>query len=127
MQLKRINYVAEVQQKVFDRMIAERERIAARFRSEGEGEALRIQGEKERELKRITSEAYRTAEEIHGKADAEATGIYAAAFNRSADTRNFYSFLKTMATYESTIDSDTILLFSSNGEFYRYLKKSGTQ
>ena len=126
-QLKRINYVAEVQQKVFDRMIAERERIAARFRSQGEGEALRIQGEKERELKRISSEAYRTAEEIHGKADAEATGIYAAAFNRSADTRNFYSFLKTMATYESTIDSDTILLFSSNGDFYRYLEKPGTQ
>jgi membrane protease subunit HflC len=126
-QLKRINYVAEVQQKVFDRMIAERERIAARFRSQGEGEALRIQGEKDRDLKQITSEAYRQAEEIRGKADAEATSIYAAAYDRSSDTRSFYAFLKTLETYESTVDSDTILLLSSRGEFYRYLQKTGLQ
>lgn len=122
--LKRINYVAEVQNKVFDRMIAERERIAARFRSEGEGEALRIQGERERELKQIGSEAYKTAEEIHGRADARATEVYARAYNRSRDAQEFYEFLKTMETFEATVDSDTILVFSTDGDFYGYLKRS---
>lgn len=122
--LKRINYVAEVQGKVFDRMIAERERIAARFRSEGEGEALRIQGEKERALKQIGSEAYRTAEEIRGRADARATEIYAKAYNRSRDSQDFYEFLKTMETFEATVDGGTILVFSTDGDFFGYLKSS---
>jgi len=122
--LKRINYVSEVQDKVFDRMIAERQRIAARYRSQGEGEALRIQGEKERDLKQISSEAYREATEIQGKADADATEIFANAYNRSADTRNFYAFMKSLETLESTVDPQTILLLSSDGDLYRYLKKS---
>jgi membrane protease subunit HflC len=124
--LKRLNYVAEVQEKVFDRMIAERERIAARYRSQGEGEALRIQGQKDRELKEITSTAYKTAVEIRGRADAEATDIFAAAYNRSADARSFYEFLKTMETFETTVDDSTVLVFSSAGDFYRYLKKSAS-
>jgi membrane protease subunit HflC len=124
--LKRLNYVAEVQEKVFDRMIAERERIAARYRSQGEGEALRIQGQKERELKQITSTAYKTAVEIRGHADAEATDIFATAYNRSADARSFYEFLKTMETFETTVDDSTVLVFSSAGDFYRYLKKSAS-
>ncbi len=123
--LKRINYVAEVQENVFDRMIAERERIAARYRSEGEGEALRIQGQKERDLKQISSEAYRQAEEIRGKADARATEIYARAYNRSADSRDFYRFLKSMETLVSTVDPETTLVLSTDGDFYRYLKSSG--
>jgi membrane protease subunit HflC len=123
--LKRINYVAEVQENVFDRMIAERERIAARYRSEGEGEALRIQGQKERDLKQISSEAYRTAEEIRGRADAQATDVYARAYDRSGDARDFYQFLKTMETFEATVDPETILVLSTDGDFYRYLKNSG--
>jgi modulator of FtsH protease HflC len=124
--LKRINYVADVQQSVFDRMIAERERIAASYRSEGEGEALRILGEKERDLKQISSEAYRTAEEIHGKADARATEIYAKAYDRSADSRSFYEFLKSMETLESTADANTTLVLSTQGDFYRFLQKSSS-
>jgi membrane protease subunit HflC len=122
--LKRINYVTEVQDKVFDRMIAERQRIAARFRSQGEGEALRIQGEKDRDLQQIRSEAYREAQEIRGKADAAATAIYAEAYDRSADTRKLYRFLKSMETLEATVDAETLLLLSSDGELFRYLKQS---
>jgi membrane protease subunit HflC len=125
LQIKRLNYVAEVQIKVFDRMIAERERIAARFRSQGEGEALRIQGQKERDLQQISSEAYKQAEEIRGKADAKATEIYARAFDRSADSRDFYAFLKSMETLERTVDDKTVLLLSSDGDLYGYLKQSG--
>jgi membrane protease subunit HflC len=120
-QLKRINYVEEVRRKVYERMIAERRRIADRFRSEGEGEAQRISGEKERDLKRIQSEAYRTAREIIGRADAEATAIFAAAYDRSPASRLFYEFLRTMETYETTVDEQTMLILSTKGEFYRML------
>ncbi|MBT3316511.1 protease modulator HflC [bacterium] len=120
-QFKRINYVDEVQRKVYERMIAERRRIADRFRSEGQGEASRINGEKDRELLRIQSGAYREAQEIRGTADAVATDIYAAAYNRTAGTRNFYAFLKTMETYERTLDKSSTLVLGTDGEFYRYL------
>jgi membrane protease subunit HflC len=123
-QFKRINYVEEVRQKVYERMVAERMRIADRFRSEGEGEASRIRGEKERELKRIQSEAYRKAREIRGDADAAATKIYAAAYNRSEDSRAFYEFLKTMEIYQTTLDSETSLILSTDGEFYKFIKRS---
>ena len=124
-QFKRINYGPQVLQDVHARMISERQRIADRFRSEGQGERAKILGDMERELKRITSEAYREAEEIRGRADAAATDIYARAFNQSADSRSFYEFLKTMATFEKTVDAETWLLLSTDGDFYRFLKSSG--
>ncbi|MFO7608876.1 MAG: protease modulator HflC [Candidatus Krumholzibacteriia bacterium] len=121
-EFKRINYVAEVQRKVYERMVAERERIADRFRSEGQGEAFRIRGEKDRDLLRISSEAYRSAQEIKGKADAEATRIYAGAYDRSADTRSFYEFIKTMETYRTVMDDQSTLVLSTDADIYRYLK-----
>jgi membrane protease subunit HflC len=124
-QFKRINYVEEVQEKVYDRMIAERRRIADRFRSEGEGESARIRGELERDLNEIESEAFKTAEEIKGRADAEATAVYAAAYDRSADSRRFYEFLKSMETLEQTASSETTVLLSTESELFRFLKDSG--
>ncbi len=119
--IKRINYVEEVQRKVFDRMISERKRIAAKYRSEGDGKSAEIRGEKERELKKIQSEAYRKAQEIKGKADAEATKIYANAYNLDPE---FYQFMKTLETYVSTMDKETWLLLSTDAEFLKYLKSS---
>ncbi|MBD3413779.1 MAG: protease modulator HflC [Candidatus Aminicenantes bacterium] len=119
--IKRINYVDEVQQKVFDRMIAERQRIASKYRSEGDGRSAEIQGQKERELKKIQSEAYRTAQEIKGKADAEATRIYAQAYNRDPE---FYQFMKTLETYRKIMDKKTWLMLSTEAEFLKYLKKT---
>jgi membrane protease subunit HflC len=120
-QIRRINYVDEVQVKVFDRMISERRRIAERSRSEGMGRAAEIRGQRERELKAIRSEAYRKAQEINGKADAEATSIYAEAFGRDPE---FYQFLTTLEAYPTAIDKSTTLFLSTNSEFYRYLKSS---
>jgi modulator of FtsH protease HflC len=117
-QLKRINYVAEVQEDVFARMIAERQRIAQQYRSEGEGEAARIRGERERDLQSIQSEAYRQAQETRGVADAEATRIYAEAYNRDSA---FYAFTKSMETLEATIDPNTLLILSTDGELLQYL------
>ena len=116
--LKRINYVDEVRRDVFDRMIAERQRIAQRYRSEGEGEAARIRGEKERELQRIQSEAYRQAQENMGTADAESTRIYADAYNLDA---GFYAFLKSMESFETVVDSTTTLILTTGGDLLQYL------
>jgi membrane protease subunit HflC len=124
-QFKRINYGPQVLQDVHARMISERQRIADRFRSEGQGERAKILGDMDRDLKRISSEAYREAEEIRGRADAAATDVYAQAYNQSADSRSFFEFLKTMATFEETVDPETWLLLSTDGDFYRYLKSSG--
>jgi membrane protease subunit HflC len=121
--IKRINYVNEVQKTVFERMVTERKRIADKYRSEGQGEASRISGEKERELKRIQSEAKRTAQEIMGRADAEAASIYNDAYNRSAASRSFYAFMKTMETYEDAFDSGTSIILSTESDFYKYLKQ----
>jgi len=123
LRFKRINYVDEVQQKIFERMISERKRIAEKYRSEGEGEASKILGDKERELKSIESEAYKTAQEIMGKADSTATAIYAAAYNRNADTRDFYRFIKTMETYKNTLSEKDWLILSTKGDFFEYLQK----
>jgi membrane protease subunit HflC len=117
--IKRINYVSEVRDSVYTRMIAERKQIAEKFRSEGHGEAKKITGEKERDLKRITSEAYRKAQELQGKADAEATKIYAKAFGSDP---GFYSFIKTLEVYNESLGKDTSIILSTDSELFKYLK-----
>ena len=120
LRLKRINYVEEVQQDVFARMIAERQRVAEQFRSEGQGESARINGERERDLARIQSEAFRQAEELRGQADAEATRIYAEAYERDAD---FYAFTKSLETYEITMDPSTFFILGTDSELLRFLEQ----
>lgn len=120
MRIKRINYIEEVRQKIYDRMIAERKQAAEKSRSEGQGKRAEIEGQMQKELKRITSEAYRKAQEIHGKADAEATRIYAEAFNKDPE---FYTFLKTLESYRSTLDENSTLILTTDSDYYRYLKR----
>jgi membrane protease subunit HflC len=117
-QFKRINYVPEVRKKVYERMISERKRIAEEFRSQGAGQAARISGQKDRDLKEITSDAYRRSQEIKGRADAKAANIYAAAYNKDP---SFYRFMKTMEVYKKTLDKETVLVLSTDGEFLKYL------
>ncbi len=120
-QIKRINYVEQVRQRVYERMISERKKVAAQFRSEGEGERADILGQMEKELKSITSDAYRQSEEIRGKADAEAAGIYAAAYGSAPE---FYAFLRTLESYRKAVGKNGKLVLSTDSEFYRYLKSS---
>lgn len=120
MRFKRINYIKDVRKAVYGRMIAERKQIAEKFRSEGKGESMKIAGDMEKELKRIKSGAYKTAQEIKGKSDAEATRIYASAYNKDPE---FYSFVKTMEIYKDSLDKDTWLMLSTNSDFFKYLKK----
>jgi len=117
--IKRINYVDVVRKKVYERMIAERKRAAEQYRSEGQGKRAEIEGQMGKELKQITSEAYRKAQGIRGKADAQTTKIYADAYNKDP---HFYSFLKTLETYQKTIDENSTIILTTDCEYYRYLK-----
>ena len=116
---KQLNYVEEVQKTVYGRMIAERKQIAEKFRSEGKGEARKIEGDMEKDLKEIDSGAYKTAQEISGKADAEATLIYAQALGRDPE---FYSFIQTLDIYKDTMDKSTSLVLSTDSELLRFFK-----
>jgi membrane protease subunit HflC len=117
--IKSINYVEEVQKSVFNRMIAERKQIAEKFRSEGRGEAQKILGQKDRDLMRITSEAFRIAEEIKGKADAEATQIYASAYGVDPE---FYSFIETLELYGASLDGTSSAVLSTTSDLMKYFK-----
>lgn len=118
---KRINYNPSVVDKIYERMISERQQIASRFRSEGEGEAAKIMGDRERDLSVIESEAYKTVQEMRGQADAKVTSIYAAAYSQSAEARNLYAFVKTLDTYKKVISENDTLVLSSKSDLYRFL------
>jgi len=117
--IKRIDYVEAVEQRVFDRMIAERQRIAEQFRSEGEGRAAEIDGDTKRQLAEIQSEANREAEGIRGRADAEASRIYSEAYGADPE---FYAFLRTLESYQKTVGQSATLVLGTDSEYFRYLQ-----
>lgn len=119
--IKRINYVDEVRQKVFDQMISERQRISEKYKSEGAGEAANIMGQKQKELERIQSEAYKEAEQIKGAADAQAIQIYADAHGKDPE---FFAFLQTLETYRKSTNESTKLILTTDSELYKYLKNA---
>jgi membrane protease subunit HflC len=119
--IKRLDYVESVREKVYERMISERKRIAAQFRSEGEGLSAEILGTMEKELSNIRSTAYRKVQEIQGMADAEATQIYGHAYNRDPE---FYSFLQTLESYKESANPNSVMLLTTNSDFYKYMKSA---
>jgi len=122
--IKRINYIDNVRQAVYERMIAERKQIAEKYRAEGAGEASNIRGEKEKELQVIKSQAYRDAQKIKGDADAEAARIYASAYGADPE---FYSFVKSLEVYRESLKKDTTLILSTSSDFMKYLKGIGKE
>ncbi|WP_372896132.1 protease modulator HflC [Stieleria sp.] len=124
---KRINYNESVRDRIYSRMISERQQIAERFRSEGAGEAAKIIGRKEKDLLEIESQAYKQVQEIQGAADAEATEIYAQAYNQSPDSIQFYAFIKTMETYQEMLDPNTTLILSTDSDIFKFLKRIDVQ
>ena len=118
--IKRINYIDSVRAQVENRMIAERQSIAERFRSEGQGRSQEILGNMERELRQIRSEAERRAQEIVGKADAEATRIYGVSYGADPE---FYAFFRTLESYDA-VGANTTLMIPADSDFYRYLQSA---
>jgi len=123
-QFQRVNYTASVKMKVFERMIQDRKSIAAAYRSEGEGESARIRGDKERELKTIESTAFREAEKIRGAADAESTDIYAEAYERDP---KFYRLIKSLDSYRNAIDENSVIMLSTDSEYFAPLVNSNVR
>jgi len=118
---KRVNYTGSVREKVYDRMRAERERIAKLMVSEANEEANVIRGNKEYELEEIAAEQNREVAKIRGNADAAAISIWRQAIESSPD---FYSFLRTMEALRE-LPAGSKLVLSTDSEFLRPLKGEG--
>lgn len=116
--IKRADLPGEVEHSVYARMKAERQRIAKKYRSEGEEEAVKIRATTDKERTILLAESYRKAEKLKGEGDAEAIKIYAEAFEKDPE---FYSFIKTLETYEKSLGKDTTIVLSSDSEFFKYL------
>ena len=121
---KRINYNETVRRRIYERMVSERQQIAARFRSEGAGEAAKIIGKKERDLQEIESESYKRVQEIYGEADAKASAIYAKAYDSSPASAEFYQFIKTLETYREVLSKDVSLVLTTDSPLFRLLKST---
>lgn len=117
--IKRLNYVDSVQQEVFERMIAERQRIAEEFRSEGQGRAAEIDGETDRLVAELQSEAEKQAEIVRGLADAEATKIYSEAYGADPE---FYAFFRTLESYSTALGRDVTMVIGADSDYFRYLR-----
>lgn len=120
--IKRVDLPEEVQASVFARMKAERERIAKRYRAEGEEQAKEIRANAEKEREIILAEAYRKGAVLRGEGDAEATGIYAAAYGRD---KEFYSFIRHLEVYKQILGAEATVLMKPDSSLLRYLYSPG--
>lgn len=116
--LKRIDLPEEVSSSVYERMRAERLRVAKDFRARGEEAAERIRANADRERQVILAGAYRDAETIRGEGDAQATEVYAAAFGKNEE---FYAFYRRLGAYQATFASGKdILVLKPDSDFFKY-------
>lgn len=121
--MKKVNYPSSVYPNVFQRMRAERARVAGEFRSEGKEEATFIRSKTDADIKRIIAEADQVAREVRGNADAEAAEIYASTYNKNPE---FYAFLRSLDAYKASFNSkDDVMVIEPDSDFFKYLKKQG--
>jgi len=119
-QIKRVSYNKQVQNKLFNRMISEQSMIAEKYRAQGQGSKQEILGRQIQKEKEVKSNAYLTAQNIMGKADAEATEIYALSYGQSPE---FYNYFKTLETYKNTLDSSTFFILSTDNKYFKFLEQ----
>ncbi len=118
--LKRVEFVAEINEDVFRRMQSERKRVATEQRSIGSAEGEKIRADADRQREVLLSEAYRDAQRIKGEGDAKASAIYAQAFSQNAE---FYSFYRSLEAYRSSFRNRTdVLVIDPSSDFLKYLK-----
>ncbi|MCF7825448.1 MAG: protease modulator HflC [Candidatus Marinimicrobia bacterium] len=118
--IKRADLPPENEQAVYDRMRAERERMAKQFRSEGDEEAVKIRAETDKNREIILADAYKAAQEVRGDGEAQAIKIYATAYQQDPD---FYEFIRTLEAYKEVFDEKTKLVLTPESEFFRFLKE----
>jgi len=117
--MKRTDLPTEVQESVFQRMRAERERVAKRYRSEGEEEAQKIRAETDKEVRLTLAEAYEKAQTARGRGDAVSIGIYAKAYGKDPE---FYAFIRSLETYEQAVGKESSVVLSTGSPLFKYLE-----
>lgn len=123
--VKRIDLPQEVSGPVFRRMTAEREKEARELRSTGKEKAEKIRASADRQRTIELANAYRDAEELRGEGDAEAAGIYAAAYQQDPE---FYSFVRSLNAYKQSFSNKgDIMLVEPDSDFFKYLKNQNAQ
>jgi membrane protease subunit HflC len=122
--LKRIGLPSQVRESVFNRMRAERTRIASQYRAEGEEQATEIRAKANKEKTVILAEAYAQAEKVRGAAEAEATRIYSQAHQKDPE---FYELLRTLEVYEKILDEKTTVLLSADSDLLKYLTRPNSE
>ena len=118
--IKRADLPNEVEESVFGRMRAERDRVAKQYRSEGEGEAAKIRAETDKERTILLAKAYETSQKIRGEGDAQSTTIYAKAYDKNPE---FYAFFRSLDAYEKLMSEKSSLVLSTGSELFKYLRK----
>lgn len=122
--LKRVDLPQEVSESVYQRMEAERKRVANELRSTGAGEAEKIRADADRQREVILAEAYREAQRVKGEGDAKAAAIYADAYSANAE---FYAFYRSMEAYRQTFKNKSdVMVLDPTSEFFKYLKSPGS-
>ncbi|AVR97866.1 protease modulator HflC [Pseudoduganella armeniaca] len=122
--LKRVDYVEQINNSVYERMKAERVRVANELRSTGSADSERIRADADKQRTVILAEAYRDAERIRGEGDAKASAIYAEAFGRNPE---FYKFYRSLEAYRSSFKTKAdVMLVDPNSEFFKYFKGAGS-
>jgi membrane protease subunit HflC len=121
--LKRVDYVEQINNSVYDRMKAERVRVANELRSTGSAESEKIRADADRQRTVILAEAFRDAEKTKGEGDAKASAIYAEAFGKNPE---FYKFYRSLEAYRATFKSHgDVMVLDSNSEFFKYFRSPG--
>lgn len=121
--LKRVDYVEQINNSVYDRMKSERVRVANELRSTGSAEGEKIRADADRQRTVILAEAYRDAEKIRGEGDAKASQIYAQAFSQNPE---FYKFYRSLEAYRASFKSRRdVMVMDPNSEFFKYFRNSG--
>jgi len=121
--LKRVELPQEVSESVYQRMEAERKRVANELRSQGSAEAEKIRADADRQREVILAEAYRTAQQTKGEGDAKAAATYSAAYGQNAE---FYAFYRSMEAYRQSFKNKSdVMVLEPNSEFFKYMKSSG--
>ena len=119
-QMKQLRLPEQNLESVFQRMRAERQRMAKKYRSEGEEEAIKIRADADKQKRSMLAQAYREAEVIRGEGEAQAARIYAQAYSRDP---KFYKLTRTLKAYETFLNDKTTVVLSTESELLKLLKE----
>ncbi|HEY0490708.1 MAG TPA: protease modulator HflC [Telluria sp.] len=123
--LKRVDYVEQINNSVYERMKAERARVANELRSTGQADSEKIRADADRQRTVILAEAFREAEKIKGEGDANASRIYSEAFGKNPE---FYKFYRSLEAYRASFkDRNDVMVIDSNSEFFKYFRNPGNK